>query len=87
MALHHVYTRTEFGEPLARLGGVQSDGTPDLDTAVAVEPEHLADDESPDDEPDWLEVVAIADDALVWVIHDGDLTGPAAQAMAEEVAP
>ncbi len=86
MALHHVYARTEFGEPLARLGGVESDDTPDLATAVAVGPEHLDDDEEAEADPDWLEVVTIADDALVWVIRDGDLTGPAAQAMAEEVA-
>lgn len=84
MALHHVYTRTEYGEPLARLGGVESDDTPDLDTAAALEPEHAEDGHEVD--RDWLEVVAIADDALVWVIRDGDLTGPAAQAIAEEVA-
>ncbi len=67
MTVHHVYTRTEWAEPLTRLDAVEADDVPDVDAAVGVD-------------HDWLEVAVIRDDALVWVIRDGDLVGDATEA-------
>lgn len=69
MPVHHVYTRAEWAEPLARLDQVESDHVPDVVTTVG-------------EDHDWLEVAVIPDDALVWVIRDGDLVGDAAAAAA-----
>lgn len=71
MPVHHVYTRTEWAEPLARLDQVESDDIPDV--AAAVGEGH-----------DWLEVAVIPDEAMVWVVRDGDLVGDAAKAAEPE---
>lgn len=60
MTLHHVYARTDWAEPLERLGEVEADDTPDVETAVG-------------EDHEWLEVAVIPDESLVWVIRDGEL--------------
>lgn len=65
MAIHHVYARNEYAEPLAHVGDLDA-----TDVGLA-DAETLASDDL--DPADWLEVASIPADAVVWVVTDGQL--------------
>lgn len=66
MATFHVFARTAYADPLTRIDTVEA--------ATAPERGDLArGDEA------WLELVVIPDDAVTWVLRDGDLVAPAAE--------
>lgn len=61
MTTYHLFTRTEYADPLQRQGTFEFDGVPGLDDL----PVERSD--------DWLEVVLIPADEVTWVLRDGDL--------------
>lgn len=62
-----VMARTEYAEPLEEHAIVESVEAPDLSTATA------AADAFHDEPQAWLEVAVVPDDAVLWVIRDGEL--------------
>ncbi|MFA9430262.1 hypothetical protein [Egicoccus sp. AB-alg2] len=71
---YHLYVRTAYADPLERLTSFEHDGVPRLeDLPVEVDPA-------------WLEAVLIPDEAITWVLRDGDLvTEPGPRPATEEV--
>lgn len=61
MRTYHLFTRTEYVEPLQRQAVFEFDGVPDLED-LPVEPSD-----------DWLEVVLAPADEMTWVLRDADL--------------
>lgn len=62
-----VMARTEYAEPLEQQAVVESDEAPDLAAATT------AADAAHDAPQEWLEVAVVPDDAVLWVIRDGEL--------------
>ncbi|CAN5875724.1 hypothetical protein BH23ACT10_BH23ACT10_34980 [soil metagenome] len=59
-----VFGRTEYAEPLALVTTVQAETSPGIaDLDVG---------------DDWLELVLVPADAVIWILRDGDLVGAAA---------
>jgi hypothetical protein len=58
MAEHLILGRTHYAEPLELVTTVDAQGTPGVDDL--------------DVGTDWLELVAIPTDAVIWVLRDGE---------------
>ncbi|WP_052665972.1 hypothetical protein [Nitriliruptor alkaliphilus] len=61
MPTFHLYTRTEYAEPLERLATFDAPRAPSLEDLPV------------DRSEGWLEVVLVPDDAITWVLRDADL--------------
>jgi hypothetical protein len=59
--IFHLYTRTDYADPLERQATFEADEAPGLDDLPV------------DRSEDWLEVMLIPDDAITWVLRDADL--------------
>lgn len=59
MSRYVVFARNEYAEPLAKVGEAEHDDTPGLDDL--------------DVGDDWLELTVVPEDALIWVLRDGEL--------------
>jgi hypothetical protein len=57
----HLYTRTDYDDPLERQATFDADQVPGLDDLPV------------DRSGDWLEVVLVPDDAVIWVLRDAEL--------------
>ena len=69
---YHLFTRSDYAEPLQRHTTFQFDGLPALEDL----PVDRAD--------DWLEVVVVPADEVTWVLRGGDLV---TEAETPEVVP
>lgn len=61
MPTFHLYTRTDYADPLERQATFDADAAPGLHD-LPVERSDA-----------WLEAVIIPDDAITWVLRDADL--------------
>jgi hypothetical protein len=59
MTEYLIFGRTEYAEPLALVTTVEADSAPTLDELDAG--------------TDWLELVAVPRDAVIWIERDGEL--------------
>lgn len=59
MATYMVFGRTEYAQPLALLSTVEADAPPQVDDLDVGE--------------DWLELVLVPSDDVIWVLRDGNL--------------
>lgn len=59
MATYLVFGRTEYAQPLALLSSVEADTPPQVDDLDVGE--------------DWLELVLVPSDDVIWVLRDGNL--------------
>lgn len=59
MTEYLIFGRTEYAEPLALVTTVEADRTPTRDDVEAG--------------TDWLELVAVPRDAVIWIQRDGEL--------------
>jgi hypothetical protein len=57
----HLYTRNDYADPLERQATFEADEAPALEDLPV------------DRSDDWLEVVLVPDDAMIWVLRDADL--------------
>lgn len=60
---YHLYGRTTYVDPLEHLGDVEQDTVPTLDDVEVRSAE----------DAEWIELVALPADDVVWILRDGEL--------------